>query len=234
VFQSTAIRRPEGGFQLIGRLRIKDRVQTVTIAAASLGDRATERSERRGFEGSLTVLRKDFGVVNEGNILERMGVIGKDVEIEIQLSALRLKPEGRAYRDREEARSVGAVLEEVLDAEGIDAAVARYRTALEDDGHSLEMGLPELVTLGSRLVLEGRAGNAAPILAAYVAHHPSDAEGRFWLGEMLAESGERDAALASYRMALDLDPLRADAAERIRYLTNSRQRAFLIAGSEPR
>jgi len=234
VFQSTAIRRPEGGFQLIGRLRIKDRVQTVTIAAASLGDRATERSERRGFEGSLTVLRKDFGVVNEGNILERMGVIGKDVEIEIQLSALRLKPEGRAYRDREEARSVGAVLEEVLDAEGIDAAVARYRTALEDDGHSLEMGLPELVTLGSRLVLEGRATDAARILAVYVAHQPEDAEGRFWLGEMLAEAGERDAAIEQYRMALDLDPLRADAAERIRYLTDSRQRAPLVAGSEPR
>ena len=234
VFQSTEIRRTEDGFQLIGRLRIKDSVQTVTIATGSLGDFATERSERRGFEGSLTVLREAFGVVNEGNILERMGVIGKEVGIELQLSAFRLKPEGRAYRDREDMRSMGAMLEEVLAAEGIDAAVARYRAALEGDGQSLEMGLPEIVTLGSRLVLEGRAGNAAPILAVYVAHHPADAEGRFWLGEMLAEAGERDAALASYRMALDLDPLRADAAERIRYLTNSRQRAFLIAGSEPR
>lgn len=234
VFQSTEIRRTEGGVHLIGRLRIKDRVQTVTIATASLGDRATERSERRGFEGSFTVLRKDFGVVNEGNILERMGVIGEDVEIEIQLSAIRLKPEGRAYRDREEARSVGAVLEEVLDAEGINAAVARYRMALADDGPSFEMGLSELVTLGSRLVLAGRAPDAARILAVYVAHRPEDAEGRFWLGEMLAEAGERDAALEQYRTALDLDPLRADAAERIRHLTDSRRRALLVAGSGPR
>ena len=230
VFQSTEIRRTDDGFQLIGRLRIKDSVRTVTIAAASLGDMATERSERRGFDGSLTVLRKDFGVVNEGNILERMGVIGKDVEIEIQLSALRLKPEGRAYRDRKEARSVGAVLDEVLDAEGIDAAVTRYRTALVDNGHSLEMGLPELVTLGSRLVPKGRATEAARILDVYVAHQPKDAEGRFWLGEMLAEAGKHDAAIEQYRIALGLDPLRADAAERIRYLTDSRQRALLVGG----
>lgn len=234
VFQSTAVRRTEDGVQLVGRLRIKDRVQTVTIAAASLGDMATERSERRGFEGSLTVLRKDFGVVNEGNILERMGVIGEDVEIEIQLSALRLKPEARAYRDREEARSVGAVLEEVLDAEGIGAAVARYRTTLEGHALSLEMGLPELITLGSRLVVEGRSSDAARILAVYVAHQPEDADGRFWLGEMLAEAGERDAAIEQYRTALDLDPLRADAAERIRYLTDSRQRALLVDRSELR
>jgi tetratricopeptide (TPR) repeat protein len=129
---------------------------------------------------------------------------------------------------------VGAVLEEALDAEGIDAAVARYRTALEDDGHSLEMGLTELVTLGSRLVLEGRATDAARILGVFVAHRPGDSEGRFWLGEMLAEAGERDAAIEHYRIVLDLDPLRADAAERIRYLTDSRQRALHAGGSEPR
>lgn len=234
VFQSTGIRRTEDGFQVNGRLRIKDRVQAVAIATASLGERSTERSERRGFEGALTVLREDFGVVNEGNVLERVGVIGEDVEIEIQLSAIRLKPEGRTYRDREEARSVGAVLEDVLDREGIDAAVARYRTALEDDGASLEMGLQELVTLGGRLVLEGRAGDAARIFEAYVAHRPEDAEGRFWLGEVLAEAGERDAALQQYRRALELDPLRADAAERIRHLTDSRRRALLVAGSERR
>ncbi|MFW6010723.1 MAG: YceI family protein, partial [Gemmatimonadota bacterium] len=228
VFQSTAVRRTATGFQLVGRLRIKDRVRTVTIAAASLGDRATERSERRGFEGSLTLLREDFGVVNEGNILERTGVIGEDVELELQLSAIRLKPEGRTYRDDEEVRSVGQVLEGVLDAEGVDAAVARYRTALEEDGASLETGLPELVTLGGRLVLEDRAADAARLLAVYVERKPEDADGRFWFGEMLAEAGEEGAALEQYRAALELDHLRADAAERIRYLTGSRRRAVLV------
>lgn len=48
--------------------------------------------------------------------------------------------------------------------------------------------------------------------------------------ELLAEAGERDTAIGQYRIALDLEPLRADAAERIRYLTDSRQRALLVAG----
>lgn len=233
VLQSTGIRHTGDGYELVGRLRIKDRVRTVRIPAASLGDRMSETSERRGFEGAFTVVREEFGVVNEGNILERTGAIGKEVEIQIQLSAFRLKPEGRSYRDRDDARSVGAVLEEVLEAEGIEAAVARYRTALEDQGQSVEMGLPELVTLGSRLVLDGRAADAARILGVYVEHRPEDAEGRFWLGEMLAEAGEGDAALEQYHRALDLDPLRADAAERIRYLTDSRHRALLVAGPGP-
>lgn len=234
VFQSTRIVRAENGLELIGRLRIKDRVRNVTIEAASLGDLATERSERLGFEGSLIVLREDFGLVNEGNFLERMGVIGKDVEIEIQFSAFRLKPEGRAYRTGEGARSVGAILEEILYADGIDAALARYRAALDDDGSSLEMGLSELVTMGSRLTLNGRAADAARILAVYAARRPDDGEGWFWLGEMLAEAGERDAAIEHYRQALEVDPLRSDAAERIRYLTDSRHEALLVDGFESR
>lgn len=233
VFQSTEVRRTEDGIRVTGQLRLKDRTRTVAIAALPLGDRATETSVRRGFEGTLTLRREDFGVVNEGNVLERVGAIGEEVEIEIQLSALRLREEGRTYRNREDARSVGAVLEEVLDGEGIEAAVARYQRALEEGGSSLEMGLPELVTLGGGLVLEGRAPDAARILASYVEHRPQDAEGRFWLGEMLAEAGEHDAALRQYRTALDLDPLRADAAERVRHLTGSRRRAVHVAGPGP-
>ena len=55
----------------------------------------------------------------------------------------------------------------------------------------------------------------------------ADDEGLFWYGEMLAEAGQRDAALAQYRSALGRNPLRADAAERIRYLTDARGRALL-------
>lgn len=89
-FTSTAVRRSDDGFEVEGDLTIKGTTKPVTIDFAYTGAAKDPfGNERVGFEGSLVVNRKDWGLVWNAP-LEAGGVlVGDKVTLELEISAIR-------------------------------------------------------------------------------------------------------------------------------------------------
>lgn len=90
-FTSTGARQAgPTDFELTGNLTVKDVTQEVTIPFSYEGS-ATDPfgNQRVGFEGSVSINRKDFGV-NWNAALETGGVlVGEKVTLEFEISAIR-------------------------------------------------------------------------------------------------------------------------------------------------
>lgn len=230
VFQSTALRKTPDGFIVDGVLQMHGVARPVTIPFMHTGsfESPSGRSEREGFEGVLTITRADYGIVHEGNILETVGAIGKDVAIEIELSAIRLKWEAFPFRGSDGDSTLGQRLWQTATSQGAEAAVTQYREILESEATPPPTSAQDMAILGSRLAAAGRSSAAAALVKLYAASRPEDADAEFLAGEALLRAQAFDEALTYYRSALQHSRERADAAERIRALMEMRAQTTLI------
>lgn len=232
VFQSTNIRRTADGFIAQGQLRIRDVVRPVAIPFVHTGSFVSPsgRSRREGFEGSLTLTRADYGVVHEGNILETSGAIGKDVTLEIELSAILLNWEAFPFRASGDEPTLGMKLLTIVTSQGAGAALAYYRDGLTA-GAVPETSRQDMAILAGRLAARGMAATAASLVKLYAASEAQDGTAQLLAAETLLRAGARVEAVEYYRRALRLDPGSAEAAERVRTLTGLSHETTLV-GSE--
>lgn len=233
VFQSTEVRRTGDGFVARGELKIRDVVRDVEIPFVHTGsfESPSGRSAREGFEGSLDIARADFGVVYEGNILETTGAIGKDVRLEIELSAMRLNWAAFPFRHVQDRRSLGEELLATADSVGADATVVRYHE-LSASGRAPPTSFRDMAVLAARLGAVGRGALAGTLMKLYAGSHATDARAQLLAADVLVAAGGRDDALDYYRGAADLSPELAEAPERIRVLTGHSHDATLLQRGE--
>ncbi len=203
VFQSTAVQASGADWALRGALRIHGVTREVTIPFTFLGRHGPLGGlERIAFSGRITFPRSDFGVVNEGHMFEAVGFMGPDVAIDLDIIAGRIV-EAPALRGSE---SGGKLLYDVLQAEGMDAAVMRHRAETGDSTSTFRFQAFEFARLGFVLFDEGRSEEAVRLHELNVAANPDDYEAHYWLADAYAMAGAADAALASYERVLALDP----------------------------
>ena len=110
-------------------------------------------------------------------------------------------------------------LTQALDAEGVDAAVARYR-ALRAEYHGrgvYDFGPMTLDRMAESLIAETPA-SAIALLRLNLDAHPDDAYGHYLLGESLAKAGDRPGAIGSFERSLALRPDNPRARARIEAL----------------
>ena len=105
-------------------------------------------------------------------------------------------------------KSLQTTLLEVIDKDGIPAAVARYRSLRQD---TLVLGRYnfdewEINELARRLSEAKKADAAIAMLELNGEFNPKSAAIDFQLGELHRERGERDLAIRSYRAALTKEP----------------------------
>ncbi len=119
----------------------------------------------------------------------------------------------------EDAPRVTDVLARIIDTQGVDAAVDRYRQLRAQDfaGH-LERE-SDTNTLGYALLRKGVVDAAIRIFELNVETHPRSANVHDSLAEAHAIDGNRARAIESYRTALALDPRRKSARHALRKLT---------------
>lgn len=93
-FTSTAIEdKGDNLYHVTGDLTIRDVTKQVTIPVEFLGSQQAMGTTVAGFEGELTINRKDFNV-NWNRALDQGGfVLGDDVEIEFNIEAHLQQPE---------------------------------------------------------------------------------------------------------------------------------------------
>ena len=137
---------------------------------------------------------------------------------------------------RSRPRPGSEVLLEVIDQDGIDAAVARYHDLRRDfkKVHRVDVGEAEINQLGYLLLKSGRHDEAVRVLRLNVSEHPESANTYDSLGEALAARGDVEAAVASYRRSLELDPENHNAEQRLRELQGRPQERRSGASSTSR
>ncbi|MBN1825503.1 MAG: class A beta-lactamase-related serine hydrolase [Candidatus Eisenbacteria bacterium] len=120
--------------------------------------------------------------------------------------------------EREPRMSVALAVRHAFEAEGIDAAVARYRELRVSEPERYDFGENELNGLGYALFGDGRTDEAIALFALNAEMFPESANAYDSLAEALAARGEIERAVEMYGRALAVDPGFEHAAEMLKRL----------------
>jgi hypothetical protein len=182
----------------------------------------------RGFAGALGVRCSHCHVGKDGPSLQGMDFASDDKETKRVARAMigmvrtinqdYLTRIGRAeplqvscvtcHHGLERPRTIDAVIGEVLDRDGVDAALARYRELRKEylESGAYDFGVGPLDFLGERLLSKDRPREAARVLELNVEFHSDNAWLHFLLGEAYLGTDDLARAKASYEKSLALFP----------------------------
>lgn len=133
--------------------------------------------------------------------------------------ASRVRVECRTcHRGLPRPRMIDDIVAEKVREEGVEAAVAHYRELRERHygDWRYDFGERVMIELARELAAEGRASDAASILAMMTDYHPESAAVWLGLGDAQRLAGRREDAIASYRRVLELSPQHLGAQRRLR------------------
>lgn len=105
-------------------------------------------------------------------------------------------------------RSVGDVVTQTLAADGIDAAVARYRELREQYYGSASYDFSEmgLFLVAGDLAQAGNADAAVALATLNLEYHPESVNTLLLLAQVHVQGGDTDAARAAVQRAIEIDP----------------------------
>jgi tetratricopeptide (TPR) repeat protein len=101
--------------------------------------------------------------------------------------------------------------------QGPEAAVAWYK-AKRSEGPDPGMSPYILNHVGYGLLLAGKLNDALKVLEANVEFYPEDSNAHDSLGEAYFKAGKKEAAIASYKKSLQLDPQNTNAVKMLEQL----------------
>lgn len=105
-------------------------------------------------------------------------------------------------------RSLEQVLAEVVESDGVEAAVARYRELRERyyGSHTYDFRDWRLLSLAESLAGRDQVDAAHRFVDLNLELHPDHGMSHFTRGQLLQRQGDREKAIASYRKAAELMP----------------------------
>ena len=113
------------------------------------------------------------------------------------------------HRGLEVPRTLKAVLREVVEAEGVDAAIERYKE-LREEYHgrgAYDFGLPTLSATAEWLARQKKdVAGALTIQKLNAELNPDNPNVYFLLGQLYAASGDKNLAVATFEHLLELQP----------------------------
>jgi tetratricopeptide (TPR) repeat protein len=117
-------------------------------------------------------------------------------------------------------KTLDRVLVEVIDKQGVDSAVARYRQLREQTlvQGRYNFGEETLNDVAQQLVTASRTAEAIRMLELNQEFNPRSAQIDYQIGEIHRARGEKEAAIARYRKALEKSPDHQPAARRLQDL----------------
>jgi polyisoprenoid-binding protein YceI len=220
LFQTVRIERTGPDRYLVhGTLEIRGVAHPIDLPMTQTVNRGPDigwGNIRVGGTGAVTIRRSDFGI--SGGDFWGKKVLADDVEVSIDLLALRSNHDLWGF-DSKEKPSAGEVLWKTYEASGIDAALARYRELKDKQPDDYNFAASQLAIAGHRLFQRRRLKEALAVYELALASGPKDPGAILRkIGEVRAAQGERDASIAAYRQALDLNKDSVEAIEMLRRL----------------
>ena len=226
IFQSTSIERTgKDGFLVHGTLEMHGVKRDVAIPMTQTVQRMPDTAwgnMRVGCSGAVRLKRTDFGILGDKFWGEK--ALSDEVEVEVEIAILgnRFNFDKWSFDSRQKP-SVGEAMWQAIGSGGVEAAVARYRELKEKNPDDYNFGADQVALVGSRLLQHRRLQEALAIYRLAAAEFPKEAVLQARLGETSAALGNREAALAAYRKALELAPLNPEALEMLRRLETPRR-----------
>jgi polyisoprenoid-binding protein YceI len=214
-FQSARVEKRGEGWVVIGSLTIRDVTKTVEIPFVWRQKKASDliwKNQRIAFDGHLTLNRKDYGVV--GPAVWNNG-ISDTVKIELNLSAEIPNYSLWNFRTPPGTKGMGNAMLELIDRDGIDAALGKYAELAKDTG-SYHSAPNQLRVAGRKLLARGKNKEALGLLKLNASLYPNDSKAFDALGDAFVANGEREAAAHAFQRALELDPNDTGAIESLR------------------
>ena len=217
-FQSERTTQDGDGFVAHGKLTMKGVTREIAVPFERMLKRTVDDAwgnVRIGFKGALTLDRNDYNI--HGGDFWGIKALSEEVRIEFALLGTRLNMERIGFQSAEKP-SIGEKLESIVEAEGIDAAIAAYHGLKQDDPDGYNFAEAQMNVLGYKLLRRGRVDEALAVFQLNAEVRPESSNVYDSLGETFATMGDVDKALHNYRKALALDPTSANAMEMLRRL----------------
>ncbi len=218
IFQSKSVETTGNGFDVVGDLTLHGITHEVTVpfeiqAVGKMGPGL----QRVLAAGEFTFLRSDFDLQRENRMAQALSFVSDEVRMEIELQAVVYSAVSERPFDSRRQPSLGEELLRVVESDGVNAAVDRYRElsqggidAFNSSPRELSLVLhkmaaaPESETLGA-VILEGTDDETG------VAIHMA-------LGDIARSAGDHVAAIHHYQRVVELRPFDSRARELLRHL----------------
>jgi tetratricopeptide (TPR) repeat protein len=141
-------------------------------------------------------------MVNEinGNLVPRLNEVEKTSRVDVRCVT--------CHRGQPQPKLIEDVMDEQLAADGVNAAVEKYK-ALRDDnygGHSFDFSEHVLPMYTEGLAAAGQNGAAIALAELNAGYFPDSYYTAYVLGEFYVAAGKNEAALKNYERALELNP----------------------------
>ena len=219
VFTSRSVEKPaRTATSCAGRSRSAASAREIAIPMTQTVPRMADTAwgnMRVGGEGSVKVKRTDFGIL--GGDFWGAKTLSDEVEIEIAILGNRFNFDKLTFDSREKP-SIGEPLAKAVEEGGAAAAVARYRELKSKSPGGYNFGADQFSILGNRLLQHRRLPEALAVFELAAAEWPKEPVLHARVGEVNAAMGNREAALAAYRKALEIAPRNPEALEMVRRL----------------
>jgi len=217
-FQSKSMEKRGNTFIMTGVLTIRDVTRDVDIPVAWQLHKGPDlwKNARIGFEGRLTLQRKDYGVA--GPVFWN-NAISNEVEIELRISAEIPNFDLWGFPSPEGKKPVGAVVYDTIEKDGLQAAIQQYKTLKQGQPDTYAFTPGQLNLVGRRLLQHGKNKEALEILKMNAELFPNMAEIGDSLGDAYLAVGDHENAIQTFKKSLAIDPADTSAAESLRTLS---------------
>ena len=217
-FQSKSVQRQGDDYVMTGALTIRDVTREVAIPVVWRQHKAADpwQNARIGFEGRLTLQRKDWGVVGPTFWND---IISNAVEIELRISAEIPNFDLWGFSSPQGKKPVGAVVYEAIEKEGLAAAIRQYKALKQQQPDTYAFTPGQLNLVGQRLRQHGKNQEALEIFKVNAQQFPNMPAILDSLGDAYVTVGDNENAIQTFKKSLAIDPGDTSAAESLRTLT---------------
>lgn len=217
-FQSKSIQKQGDDYVMTGALTVRDVTRDVAIPVVWRQHKAVDpwKNARIGFEGRLTLQRKDWGVVGPTFWND---IISNAVEIELRISAEIPNFDLWGFSSPQGKKPVGAVVYDTIEKEGLAAAIRQYKALKQQQSDSYAFTPGQLDLVGQRLLQHNKNKEALEIFKLNAEQFPNMAAILDSLGDAYIAVGDSQNAIQTFKKSLAIDPGDTSATESVRTLT---------------
>jgi polyisoprenoid-binding protein YceI len=216
-FQSTAIRKEGSGYLMAGTLTIKGVSREISAPLIWRQHKMNDpwKNSRIAFDSRLKLNRKDFGVTgakfwNEG--------IADTIDIDLRITAEIPNFDLWGFSAAEGKKSIGALVYETTQKQGLDAALKQYKEAKQNQADAFQFGPGQLNVVGYKLLQHGKIKEALEFFKLNVESYPDKASVYDSLGDAYLANGDKEQAIKNFKKSLEIDSANTSAIESLRSL----------------
>jgi len=216
-FQSTAIRKQGNDYVMAGLLTIRDVSKEIQAPLVWRHHKMNDpwKNSRIAFDSRLKLNRRDFGVTgpkfwNEG--------IADTIDIDLRITAEIPNFDLWGFPAAEGKKSIGALVYETTQKQGLDAALKQYKEAKQNQADAFLFAPGQLNVVGYKLLQHGKVKEALEFFKLNVESYPDKALVYNSLGDAYLANGDKEQATKNFKKSLELDGANTSAIERLRSL----------------